>query len=144
VHDGRARPEAAACELLSRCGRDWRRIPSARDERNATRADVIKAFGSNAVDQKVRRPEGERDRATELYPKDAKRRLEITWGDQKARRRPTIRITGESTWSTASGLSLGLTLADIERMNGKPFRLYGYEQGAQEDSDEEAFSSRCR
>jgi hypothetical protein len=95
--------------------------------RNATRADVIKAFGSDAVDEMLEPEPDVKLKATVLYPKDPKRRLEITWDDQKARRRPAIRITGESTWSTPNGVRLGLTLADIERMNGKPFRLYGYE-----------------
>ena len=95
--------------------------------RNATRADVIKAFGQNAVDE-VLEPEPEvKLKATVLYPKDPKRRLEIIWEDQKARRRPTMQITGESTWTTPHGIRLGMTLADIERLNGKPFKLYGYE-----------------
>jgi hypothetical protein len=96
--------------------------------RNATRADVMKAFGQNAVDERVDHDGAEEKlRATVLYAQDPKRRLEIIWEDQRARRRPTIRITGESTWTTPHGIRLGMTLADIERLNGKPFRLYGYE-----------------
>src|SRR5262245_11122072 len=96
--------------------------------RNATRADVIKAFGANAVDERVDHDGAEEKlRATVLHAKDPKRRLEIIWDDQKARRRPTIKITGESTWETQNGLRLGLSLAEIEKRNGKPFRLYGYE-----------------
>jgi hypothetical protein len=95
--------------------------------RNATRADVVKAFGANAVDA-VLEPEPEvKLKATVLYPEDPKRRLEIIWDDQKARRRPTIGITGESSWATQNGIRLGMGLAEIERLNGKPFRLYGYE-----------------
>ena len=64
--------------------------------RNATRADVIKAFGANAVDERIRHDDPDSNlRATVLYPKDPKRRLEIIWEDQKARRTPTIKITGE-------------------------------------------------
>lgn len=95
--------------------------------RNATRADVIKAYGADAVDQVLDGPEGAKLKATVLYPKDPKRRLEIIWNDEKARRRPTIRINLESTWATPNGVRLGMGLTEIERLNGKPYKLYGFE-----------------
>ena len=95
--------------------------------RNATRADVIKAYGADAVDQVLDGPEELKFKATVLYPKDPKRRLVIIWNDEKARRRPTIRIDLESAWATPNGVRLGTGLAEIERLNGKPFRLYGFE-----------------
>jgi hypothetical protein len=110
---------AAAQPLVVRCEGPF--------GRNATRADVIKAYGADAVDQVLDGPEGAKLKATVLYPKDPKRRLEIIWNDEKARRRPTIRITQQSTWATASGVRLGMALTEIERLNGKPYKLYGFE-----------------
>jgi hypothetical protein len=64
--------------------------------RNASRADLAKAFGSNVVDRVLGGPEGTKLRGSVLYPNDPKRRLEVIWNDEKARRKPTIRINGKS------------------------------------------------
>jgi len=95
--------------------------------RNATRADVVKAFGADAVDEVVGGPEGAEFKATVLYPGDPARRLEIIWEDEKKRRRPRIRITGQSTWTTQTGIRLNMDVAAVERLNGKPFRLFGFD-----------------
>jgi len=92
-----------------------------------THADIIKAFPAYAVEEKITGAEGETFEATVLYPKDPARRLEITWADPKTKRRPIIRITGQSAWATPNGVRLGMPLAEIERLNGRPFRLYGFE-----------------
>src|SRR5262249_2250367 len=39
-----------------------------------------------------------------------------------------IVITGQSTWAGPKGLRLGLTLAALEKLNGKPFKLSGFDQ----------------
>lgn len=67
--------------------------------------------------------------ATVLFPNDPKRRLEITWHDAAARQRPAwIAIEGASTWR-ARGFRVGETLANVEKTNGKPFRLSGFITG---------------
>ena len=63
-----------------------------------------------------------------LYPNDPKARLEFIWRDEKARRRPThIRAKDQSAWASANGIRIGTALADIEKMNGKPFKLSGFD-----------------
>jgi len=63
-----------------------------------------------------------------LYPDDPKARLEFVWSDEKARRRPTlIRATDQSAWATANGIRIGTALTEIEQMNGKPFKLSGFD-----------------
>ena len=37
-------------------------------------------------------------------------------------------ITGQSQWKGPKGLRLGLALAALEKLNGKPFRLSGFDQ----------------
>jgi len=96
--------------------------------RNASHADLVKAFGDrNVVYQDIDGAEGETIKASVLYPNDAKAKLEIIWGDEKARRRPTIRARGQSAWASANGIRIGIAIADVEKMNGKPFTLAGFD-----------------
>jgi len=96
--------------------------------RNAGHADLVKAFGSgNVAYQDIDGAEGEKIKASVLYPNDSKAKLEIIWGDEKGRRRPTIRAKDQSAWASANGIRIGMALADIEKMNGKPFTLSGFD-----------------
>jgi hypothetical protein len=95
--------------------------------RNASHADLVKAFGSgNVIYQDIDGVKGEKIKASVLYPNDAKAKLEIIWGDEKARR-PTIRARDQSAWASANGIRIGMAIADIEKMNGKPFTLSGFD-----------------
>jgi hypothetical protein len=67
--------------------------------------------------------------ASVLYPKDPKRRLEVLWQNEAARSDISlIVITGQSQWHGPKGLHLGLALAALEKLNGKPFKLAGFDQ----------------
>jgi len=67
--------------------------------------------------------------ATILFAKEPKRRLEVLWQNDAARSDISlIVITGKSQWKGPKGLHLGLTLAALEKLNGKPFRLSGFDQ----------------
>ena len=68
------------------------------------------------------------EEVTILFPNDPARRLKIQWKDKKARRNPsTFTIEdGHSTWSVA-GVTIGTSLVDLERLNGKPFKLNYFE-----------------
>ncbi len=67
--------------------------------------------------------------ATILFPKDPKRRLEVLWQNEAARSDiSTIAITRQSQWKGPKGLHLGLALAALEKLNGKPFKLSGFDQ----------------
>jgi len=67
--------------------------------------------------------------ASIIYPKDPKRRLEVWWQEPE-RRKDTylIAINGQSTWAGPDGLRLGLNLADLEKLNRKPFKLKGFDK----------------
>jgi hypothetical protein len=67
--------------------------------------------------------------ASIVYPKDPKRRLEIWWNNP-ANRSGTylILINGQSTWTAPGGMKLGQTLADLEKLNHKPFKLKGFDK----------------
>jgi len=62
-----------------------------------------------------------------LFPKDPKRRLEIWWSNPTARSGThLIVINGQSTWSAPGGMRLGLSLAELEKLNHKPFTVKGF------------------
>jgi hypothetical protein len=66
--------------------------------------------------------------ASIIYPNDPKRRLEVWWSDRDKRKDVyLIAINGSSTWTGPGGLRLGLSLADLEKLNRKPFKLRGFD-----------------
>ncbi len=74
-------------------------------------------------------PEGSKLMASVLFPNDPKRRLEVLWQNEDERTDTyRIVITGQSTWSGPKGLRLGMPLAAVEKINGKPFKLQGFDQ----------------
>src|SRR5215470_2570512 len=86
--------------------------------RDAGHADLIQAFGAdNVVEQEIEGAEGDKTKATVLYPGDPKARLEITWGDEQARRGPIIRATYQSAWAIANGIHIGTALTEVEKIN---------------------------
>ncbi len=67
--------------------------------------------------------------ASILFPKDPKRRLEIWWSNSTNRSGIyLILINGQSTWGAPGGMRLGLTLAELEKLNHKPFKLKGFDK----------------
>ena len=67
--------------------------------------------------------------ASVLFPKDPKHRLEIWWANPASRSGTyLILINKQSTWSAPDGLKLGMTLADLEKINHKPFKLKGFDK----------------
>ena len=65
--------------------------------------------------------------ASVLFAKDPKRRLEVWWNKPDSRSDiHLIVINGQSTWTAPGNLRLGLTLAEVEKLNHKPFKLLGF------------------
>ncbi|MFL9823790.1 hypothetical protein [Rhodoplanes sp. SY1] len=74
-------------------------------------------------------PEGSKLNATLVYPTDPKRRLEVLWQNEAARSDVSlIVVTGQSGWTAPKGLKLGMPLAQLEKANGKPFKVSGLDQ----------------
>jgi hypothetical protein len=63
-----------------------------------------------------------------VYPKDPKRRLEVWWSNPNRTGTYLILINGQSTWTGPGGLHLGLTLAQLEKLNHKPFKVKGFDK----------------
>jgi hypothetical protein len=67
-------------------------------------------------------------KASVLFPSDPKRRIEVWWQDQVAGSGTyLIVIGGQSTWTGPKGVRLGLPIAGLEKLNGKPFKLKGFD-----------------
>jgi hypothetical protein len=92
-------------------------------------AELRQHYGNTVVDStRIQLGEGETAPGTVLYARDSLRRAEIVWQDTLSRRRPArIILRGSrSQWQVGRGISLGTSLQDLERLNGKPFTLAGF------------------
>lgn len=92
----------------------------------STLADLVRFFGAaNVKPATIHLGEGETVAGTVVFPKDPKRRLEVTW--TRSKRVADIRFSGRvSVWHTAEGLTLGTTLAELQRLNEVPFKFAGF------------------
>jgi hypothetical protein len=97
--------------------------------RDSSHAKLVQAFGkSSVVFTDVDSAEGATVKASVIYPDEPHRRVEVLWHDEKARSRPaTVRVDFRSQWRTVRGLRIGSELADVEKANGKPFKLLGFD-----------------
>ena len=115
------KPSAAAGMHVVACGG-----PFSKDSSNLKLAMVFDSRNVSFEDVDVG---GTKVGASVLFTKDPKRRLEIWWQNPAARSGLyLILINGQSTWSGPGGLKLGLTLADLEKLNHKPFKLKGFDK----------------
>lgn len=95
-----------------------------------SRAKLVERFGAaNVVEDSVRYADAPAVPGSVLFPNDSTRRLEIVWADPKTRTRPErVDLRGESgRWAVDPGIRLGMRLTDLERINGGPFTLTGFD-----------------
>jgi hypothetical protein len=89
---------------------------------------AIKYDSRNIVFGDVDGPDGTKIKATILYPNESKRRLEVIWNNDAARTDLSmVVINGQSQWSAPKGVKLGTPLAALEKINGRPFKLSGFD-----------------
>jgi hypothetical protein len=111
-----AKSESVACNGVFARDSSHSKLAAAFQSRNVAFAQVDGTAGAKIM-------------ATVLFAKDPKRRLEVWWANQASRTDThLIVINGSSTWSAPSQLRLGLTLAQLEQINGKPFKLTGFDK----------------
>ena len=97
-------------------------------DRNSDHKRLVSVFGAaNVVFGKIDGAEGMDQPATIVNGKDKARRLDFVWMDEKARKIPNVLARAGSTWKTDDGVGVGSSLAEIEKLNGKPFKLSGFE-----------------
>jgi hypothetical protein len=98
--------------------------------KDSSHLKLAQAFEEKNIDfGAVAGPDGTSLNASIIYGGDPRRRLEVLWQNEAARSDVSlIVITGQSQWSAPKGLRLGLALAALEKLNGKPFKLSGFDQ----------------
>jgi hypothetical protein len=94
----------------------------------ASETELRRRYGSAVESIRVELGEGETAPGTVLYPTDSVRRIEILWRDTLSRRKPSRLILrgSSSQWHVGPDISLGTSLRDLERLNGRPFTLAGF------------------
>lgn len=97
---------------------------------NTTGASLVARFGAANVtlDTMIDGPEGEQERVTLLFPNDDTRSATISWRNPEAQTGfagVSVQTTN-SLWRGPSGIAIGAPIADIERINGRAFQLYGF------------------
>ncbi|MBX7174157.1 MAG: hypothetical protein K1X72_24505 [Pyrinomonadaceae bacterium] len=93
-------------------------------------ADLKKIYGSKNVKRdEIGLGEGETMPGTVVFPNDEKKRFSIVWKNEKTRNSPDfIQFFGEkSPWKINNGVGIGTTLKELEKLNGKPFELAGFQ-----------------
>lgn len=113
-----ALPQVIACDGVFGPDSNHVKLAAAFRAKNVTFAQVDAGSGGKVM-------------ASVLFAKDPKRRLEVWWS-RPATRSDThlIVINGQSNWAAPGELRLGMTLAELERLNGKPFKLLGFDKSA--------------
>jgi hypothetical protein len=123
---------AAVLDSSPAAGSPWQVVPgrSAGPVTAASgEADLRRRYGTDAIrTTRIELGEGETAPGTVLFPGDSLRRAEIIWQDTVSRSRPARLILrgGRSEWRVGPGISLGTSLKELERINGRPFTLAGF------------------
>ncbi|MBV8752989.1 MAG: hypothetical protein JO328_09030 [Hyphomicrobiales bacterium] len=98
--------------------------------KNSSHIRLAQFFGpQNLAYTEVNGAQNSKLQASVLFPKDPKRHLEVMWTNESSRAGTSvIAINGQSTWTGPKGLHLGMPIATVEKLNGKPFQLAGFDQ----------------
>jgi hypothetical protein len=114
----------ASAPAVSRSNIDCKGVWS-KDASHIKLANMFKL--DNVIYTDVEGPGATKVMASVLYPKDPKRRLEVWWKNEQSRSGLYLLvINGQSTWTVPKGLHLGMGLATVEKLNGKPFKFQGF------------------
>ncbi len=111
---------------------NWTCIPGEKVgliNKNFTEAAIIKAYGKeNVKREEISMGEGEVAIATVVFPK-TDNEIFISWQlDQPFQVISEILIENEkSPWGTSQGVSIGTTLEELVKINGKDFKFAGFE-----------------
>jgi hypothetical protein len=94
-----------------------------------TASDLSDRFGAaNVTDGQIDVGEGFYEPGTIAFADIPERRAEFTWKQAATKRSPDVVWIrgGQSAWQTPGGVTLGLNLTVVERLNRRPFRLLGF------------------
>ncbi len=96
----------------------------------STETSLIQLLGRNAAKENVHVGEGNFEPGLVIYKNDPTRRLEVVWNRDVPAHPSYVFICPSSLgthppcrWRTADGIGMGTTLKELERLNGKPFKM---------------------
>lgn len=92
-----------------------------------TSAEIERAYGKkNLKLVELPGPEGSTFSGAKLF-EGTDRELEIAWNPEKEDRKVVseVIVIGKA-WTFANGLKQGMSLAEVEKINGKPFQVAGF------------------
>lgn len=93
---------------------------------DSSEARLIESFGKdNVVTGDVPGPEGSTVLATTVFPNDPTRTMEFGWWDEEKHERVAY-FTVPPGDTAPGGLKQGLTVKEVEALNGGPFQMYGF------------------
>ena len=94
---------------------------------DTSEARFIATFGAeNVVTAEVPGPEGMTMIATIVYPGDPEREFQAVWWDEEGLK--DLSYVSVPPGDTApGGVRIGMSIADVEELNGGPFTIYGFD-----------------
>ena len=99
-------------------------------KKDGSESDLIRAYGQSAVTgTEVTNGDHGSSAASVVFANDPMRKVTIEWADPGARRIPSrVTVEGDSSiWTLSGGVTLGTPLEELERLNGRPFELSGFD-----------------
>lgn len=90
-----------------------------------TERSLKQRYGKDAVVQDLPGAEGDRYKGVVLFPKARDRRIEIAFTGRASGL--TLRDAGKASLWNVAGVTIGSSLADVQKANGKPFLVSGFE-----------------
>lgn len=118
----------AAAAVLAGAGREadaWLIVPGIRVgaiTRAAGELDLTRTYGrGNVRTQNIDVGEGILERGTVVFPDEPTKNAAVLWKDLSNNQMPDrVQITGpRSLWRTAHGITLGTSLRELERLDGR-------------------------
>lgn len=93
---------------------------------DSSEARLIETYGKeNVVTGDVPGPEGSTVLATTIFPNEPAKSIEFGWWDETSLER-TAYFTIPAGDTAPGGLKVGMTVKEVEALNGGPFDLYGF------------------
>ena len=96
--------------------------------KDSSHLKLVMSFGFRNVTATKVEANGTKVAASVIFPDDPQQRLEVRWKNATSSGTYQIVITGQSDWTAPGGLRLGLTLAELEKLNHKSFKLKGFDK----------------
>jgi len=93
-----------------------------------TSTEIESAYGkANLQYEDIPGAEGETIPGARLFA-GTERELAITWNPENEKKKVVfdVRIIG-AAWKFENGLKVGMTIEEVEKINGKPFKVMGFE-----------------